>query len=102
MPSSILIRSGIILTMNDRFDVVEGDVLIEDGRIAEIGSHLTAKHDRVLDARGGERLPGVIPTHHHLFPAPVSWVVRRLPLVGPALPPALSPEADRTPRPPPA
>src|SRR5438105_15484742 len=66
MPASILIRSGIILTMNDRFDVVEGDVLIEDCRIAEIGSHLTAKHDRVLDARGGYVLPGFIQTHIHL------------------------------------
>jgi hypothetical protein len=31
---SLLIRSGLILTMNDRFDLVEGDVSIRDGRIA--------------------------------------------------------------------
>jgi len=66
MPSSILIRSGIVLTMNDRFDIVEGDVLIADGRIAEIGPHITTKHDRVVDARGGYVLPGFIQTHIHL------------------------------------
>src|SRR5438093_11791598 len=66
MPSSILIRSGIVLTMNDRFDIVEGDVLIADGRIAEIGAHITTKHDRVIDARGGFVLPGFIQTHIHL------------------------------------
>ena len=36
MPS-LLIRSGTVITMNDRFDVVEGDVSIRDGRIAAIG-----------------------------------------------------------------
>src|SRR5436190_981017 len=66
MPSSILIRSGIVLTMNDRFEVVEGDVSIRDGRIAAIASNITAKHDRVIDARGGYVLPGFIQTHIHL------------------------------------
>ena len=37
---SLLIRGGIVLTMNDRFDVVEGDVSIRDGRIAAIGSDI--------------------------------------------------------------
>ena len=35
---SLLIRGGIVLTMNDRLDVVEGDVSIRDGRIAAIGA----------------------------------------------------------------
>ena len=38
---SLLIRNGLILTMNDRFDIVEGDVSIENGRIAAIGSNLS-------------------------------------------------------------
>ena len=63
---SLLIRGGTILTMNDRFDVVDGDVSIRDGRIAAIGSSLTGAHDRVIDARGGYVLPGLIQTHIHL------------------------------------
>src|SRR6184192_2438221 len=64
--SSLLIRSGLILTMNDRFDVVEGDVSIKDGRIAAIAPHIDEPHDRIVDARGGYVLPGLIQTHIHL------------------------------------
>src|SRR5215213_4169898 len=52
--------------MNDRFDVVEGDVSVRDGRIAAIGPRLPGPHDRILDARGGYVLPGLIQTHIHL------------------------------------
>ena len=63
---SLLIRGGVVLTMNDRFDIVHGDVSIVDGRIAAIGSNLAGRHDRVIDARGGYVLPGFIQTHIHL------------------------------------
>jgi predicted amidohydrolase YtcJ len=32
-----LIRNATILTMNDRLDVVEGAVVVRDGRIASLG-----------------------------------------------------------------
>jgi 5-methylthioadenosine/S-adenosylhomocysteine deaminase len=64
--SSVLIRGGIVLTMNDRFDVLAGDVSIKDGRIGAIGSNITERHDRVIDAGGGYVLPGFIQTHIHL------------------------------------
>src|SRR6185436_18813015 len=63
---SLLIRGGTILTMNDRFDVVDGGVSIIDGRIAAIASNVADPHDRVIDARGGYVLPGLIQTHIHL------------------------------------
>ena len=63
---SLLIRGGTVLTLNDRWDMVEGDVSIRDGRIAAIGPNLTGHHDRVVDARGGYILPGLIQTHIHL------------------------------------
>src|SRR3982751_5787215 len=52
--------------MNDRFDIVEGDLSIREGRIAAIASHISEPHDRVIDARGGYVLPGLIQTHIHL------------------------------------
>ena len=64
--SSLLIRGGTVLTLNDRWDVVEGDVSIRDGRIAAIGPNLAGRHDRVVEARGGYILPGLIQTHIHL------------------------------------
>jgi 5-methylthioadenosine/S-adenosylhomocysteine deaminase len=63
---SLLIRSGIVVTMNDRLDIVEGDVSIRDGHIAAIASDISEPHDRILDARGGYVLPGFIQTHIHL------------------------------------
>jgi 5-methylthioadenosine/S-adenosylhomocysteine deaminase len=63
---SLLIRGGIVLTLNDRFDIVEGDVSIKDGRISAIGSTIADRHDTVVDARGGYVLPGLIQTHIHL------------------------------------
>jgi 5-methylthioadenosine/S-adenosylhomocysteine deaminase len=63
---SLLIRSGTILTMNDRFEIVEGDLSIKNGRIAAIAASIDDPHDRVVDARGGYVLPGLIQTHIHL------------------------------------
>jgi 5-methylthioadenosine/S-adenosylhomocysteine deaminase len=63
---SLLIRGGIVVTMNDRFDIVEGDVSIRDGRIAAISAAIAEPHDRIVDARGGYVLPGLIQTHVHL------------------------------------
>jgi len=63
---SLLIRGGLVVTMNDRFDIVDGDVSIVDGRIAAIAPNISAPHDRVIDARGGYVLPGLIQTHIHL------------------------------------
>jgi 5-methylthioadenosine/S-adenosylhomocysteine deaminase len=63
---SLLVRGGIVLTMNDRFDVIEGDVSIRDGRITAIAPSIADKHDTVVDARGGYVLPGFIQTHVHL------------------------------------
>ena len=53
--------------MNDAFEVVEGDVLIRDRRIAAIGQlPAGATADRVIDAGGSYLLPGFIQTHVHL------------------------------------
>ena len=67
--SSLLIRGGVVVTMNDGFDIAEGDVSIRDGRIAALGPNLAGAagaHDRVLDAHGGWVLPGFVQTHVHL------------------------------------
>ena len=63
---SLLIRNGLVVTMNDRFDIVEGDVSIRDGRIAAIGRRSASRTIASIDARGGYVLPGFIQTHIHL------------------------------------
>jgi 5-methylthioadenosine/S-adenosylhomocysteine deaminase len=52
--------------MNDAFEVIEGDVLVRNGRIAAIGQLGDHKVDRTLDGRGCYLLPGFIQTHIHL------------------------------------
>ena len=52
--------------MNDRFDIVDGDVSIRDGRIAAIGPNSRESARTTIDARGGYILPGLIQTHIHL------------------------------------
>ena len=53
--------------MNDAFDVIEGDVLVRDGRIARIAPTLAGERvDRTIDGRGAYLLPGFIQTHIHL------------------------------------
>ena len=52
--------------MNDRLEIVEGDVSIRDGRITAVGTSGGDTFDRVIDAAGGYLLPGFIQTHVHL------------------------------------
>ena len=52
--------------MNDAFEVLEGDVLVRDGRIAAIGGLAGQPVDRTIDGRGCYLLPGFIQTHIHL------------------------------------
>jgi 5-methylthioadenosine/S-adenosylhomocysteine deaminase len=64
---ALLIRGTTIVTMNDAFEVIEGDVLVRDGRIARIGSVPAGEHGgRTIDGRGAYLLPGFIQTHIHL------------------------------------
>jgi cytosine/adenosine deaminase-related metal-dependent hydrolase len=63
----LLIRHARILTMNDAFAIVEGDVLVRDGRIEAVGQVPTPPDNTVtLDAGGDYLLPGFVQTHVHL------------------------------------
>lgn len=62
---SILIKGGTLLTMDEQDSVVNGDLLISDGRIESIGSTVAAA-DVVIDAAGCVVLPGFVQTHLHL------------------------------------
>jgi 5-methylthioadenosine/S-adenosylhomocysteine deaminase len=52
--------------MNDALDVIEGDALIENGRIAAVGNTGNARAERTINAAGNYLLPGFIHTHLHL------------------------------------
>mgnify|MGYP006278931553 FL=1 len=52
--------------MNDAFEIIEGDVVVRDGRIVAVGTADAVHADRVIDAHGAYLLPGFIQTHIHL------------------------------------
>ncbi|HEY9142345.1 MAG TPA: dihydropyrimidinase [Bryobacteraceae bacterium] len=58
-----LIKSGTVVTARE---TVKADVLIEDGRIAEVAPGLNRGADRTIDATGLFVLPGGIDAHTHL------------------------------------
>jgi 5-methylthioadenosine/S-adenosylhomocysteine deaminase len=66
MTHTILIRNGTIVTMDQHNSIVYGDVLIRDGRIAEVSEAIDADADETIDAHGCAVLPGFVQTHIHL------------------------------------
>jgi 5-methylthioadenosine/S-adenosylhomocysteine deaminase len=66
MSKSILIKNGTIVTMDKADSIVRGDVLISDGRIAEIGGEIDDTINEVVEAKGCAVIPGFVQTHIHL------------------------------------
>ncbi len=62
----LLIKNGKIYTMEGKtYD--RGSILIEDGKIKEVGEHIVAPLDvEVIDAEGKIVMPGFIDSHCHL------------------------------------
>src|SRR3984893_8148424 len=58
-----LIKNGTVVTASDQY---RGDVLIEDEKIALIGTAIDLQTDKVIDASGKYVLPGGIDVHTHL------------------------------------
>jgi 5-methylthioadenosine/S-adenosylhomocysteine deaminase len=66
MSESILIKGGTIVTMDGESSIVRGDLLIREGRIADIGNNIETDASEVIEADGCAVLPGFVQTHLHL------------------------------------
>lgn len=81
----LLIRNARIITMNDRWDVIDGDVLVQNGHITAIGTsapqHSGTSAPRHMDAEGAFLLPGFIQTHIHLCQTLFRGLADDLPLL---------------------
>ncbi|MCT2345219.1 5'-deoxyadenosine deaminase [Niallia taxi] len=65
--STILIQNAQIVTMNAEETIINGDILIENDRIKEIGQGLNAASaDKIIDAANHTVIPGFVQTHIHL------------------------------------
>ncbi|MEO8257978.1 MAG: amidohydrolase family protein [Acidobacteriota bacterium] len=76
MAERTLIRGGYVLTLDkDVADVPNGDVLIENGIIKEIGRSIEAGDAEIVDARHRIVMPGFIDTHRHTWQTPVRGIL---------------------------
>jgi 5-methylthioadenosine/S-adenosylhomocysteine deaminase len=64
--ATLLIRNAVIMTMNQKEEIIKGDVLIEGNRISRIAESIDERADRTIDAGGKVLLPGFVQTHIHL------------------------------------
>ena len=66
----ILVRGGHILSMDPRIGILEqGDILIEDGVIAQIAPSIPVTDAEIIDATDHIVAPGLIDTHRHTWQA---------------------------------
>jgi 5-methylthioadenosine/S-adenosylhomocysteine deaminase len=68
LSSRTLIRGGCVLTLGHRTaNFTEADVLIDDGRVVEVGRGLRARDAELVDATDTIVMPGFIDTHRHAW-----------------------------------
>jgi cytosine/adenosine deaminase-related metal-dependent hydrolase len=67
MSKRTLIKNGTIVSVDPAIgDLAKGDLLIEDGRVAQVAPRIDAGADaEVIDASDRLVLPGMVDTHRH-------------------------------------
>ncbi len=63
---TLLIKNGVIITMNFKRDIFAGDILIKNDKIERIADKIEVETDEVIDALGCAVTPGFIQPHIHL------------------------------------
>jgi 5-methylthioadenosine/S-adenosylhomocysteine deaminase len=64
----LLIRGGTVVTVDPALGTIAGaDVLIRDGRIAEVGQVGSSPGAETIDASGMIVMPGLVETHVHMW-----------------------------------
>jgi Tol biopolymer transport system component len=78
MPTgAILLKGARIVTMKGNEVIENGDILIENNRIKEIGKSGTLKNTgkaKVIDVKGKTITPGFVDTHSHMWP---QWGIQK-------------------------
>ncbi len=64
----IIIKGACVLTMDVKLgDFAKADVLIEGGKIAQVGPALQVENAKVIDATGKILMPGFVDCHRHMW-----------------------------------
>jgi 5-methylthioadenosine/S-adenosylhomocysteine deaminase len=68
MTNRLLIKGGVVLTQDSVLgDLPGADVLVEEGKILEIGPDLAVSDAQTIDASGMVVIPGFVDTHRHMW-----------------------------------
>ncbi len=62
----ILFRDATVWTLDDKGRIDGADVLIENGKIKNVGIDLDSENARIIDASGMHLTPGIIDEHSHI------------------------------------
>lgn len=72
----LLIRGGFVVSMDPAVgDIPHGEVLVEDGKIVDVGADLGVSDAEQVDAAGMIVMPGFVDTHRHTWQTPVRGVL---------------------------
>ncbi|HET8742707.1 MAG TPA: amidohydrolase family protein [Gaiella sp.] len=72
----LFVRNGFVVSMDPAVgEIPNGDVLVEDGVIVEVGRGLEVGDAEEIDATGMIVLPGFVDTHRHTWQTPVRGVL---------------------------
>ncbi|MBW1649507.1 MAG: 5'-deoxyadenosine deaminase [Deltaproteobacteria bacterium] len=63
---TLLIKNGVVVTMNPKREIFTGDILIKDDKIERIEDKIEVETDEVIEASGCAITPGFIQPHIHL------------------------------------
>lgn len=67
MSNRVLLRSGCVLSMDRSVgNHLHADVLIEDGRISEVGENIRSRGAETIDATDTIVMPGFVDAHRHV------------------------------------
>lgn len=69
---TILIKNGTVWTNEKEGKLENSDVLIKNGKIAQIGKNLTDATAKIIDATGKHVTPGIIDEHSHIAAASIN------------------------------
>ena len=76
MSQRLVVRGGFVVSMDPAVgEIPNADVLVEDGKIVEIGPKLDVGDAEEIDASGKLVMPGFIDTHRHTWQTPVRGVL---------------------------
>jgi 5-methylthioadenosine/S-adenosylhomocysteine deaminase len=63
--ADLVVRGGLVVVPAESGGIIDGDVVVRDGRIAAVGGRHDGPAARVVDAGWGLVLPGLVNSHMH-------------------------------------